>query len=237
MSTFSPKLPLNCKEAPLLGLECKAVAAMDGTKSSPGSHKRLVHVALVSCFFLSAIMGLGYVAFDPMVRTIILKNLVMSNTSENFQLWEDPPIDPYFKVFFFNLTNPDDVFNGVSKPKLLEVGPYTYHQKWLKQNITWHPNGTVSYRTRKVFTYTPNLSCKGCNETRDKITTLNVPVLSAYQQLKDSNWLTQSVLTEFVKRNDKKQWIIKSPSELIWGYDESLLPWARFFVKTPSNAL
>ena len=56
------------------------------------------------------------------------------------------------QVYFFNLTNAEAVFKGLEKPKLVEVGPYTYTQKWTKQNITWHKNGTVSYRTRKIFT-------------------------------------------------------------------------------------
>ena len=56
------------------------------------------------------------------------------------------------QVYFFNLTNAEAVFKGLEKPKLEEVGPYTYTQKWTKQNITWHKNGTVSYRTRKIFT-------------------------------------------------------------------------------------
>ena len=67
-------------------------------------------------------------------------------------MWEDPPISPHLKVFFFNLTNAREVFEGLSKPQLQEIGPYTYSQQWIKQNITWHENGTISYRTRKVFT-------------------------------------------------------------------------------------
>ena len=35
---------------------------------------------------------------------------------------------------------------------MIQVGPYTYTQQWLKQNITWHDNGTISYKTRKIFT-------------------------------------------------------------------------------------
>ena len=54
--------------------------------------------------------------------------------------------------YFFNITNPKRVFEGLEKPNLVEVGPYTYTQQWLKQNITWHDNGTISYKTRKIFT-------------------------------------------------------------------------------------
>ena len=102
------------------------------------------------------------------MRSIVLKRLVLSNTSDTFSIWEDPPISPHLKVtsfssihlinsfslqvYFFNITNPKRVFDGLEKPNLVEVGPYTYTQEWLKQNITWHDNGTISYKTRKIFT-------------------------------------------------------------------------------------
>ena len=135
-------------------------------------------VILVLCIF-SGIIGVAYLGFDPLVRYLVLQRLVLSNTSENFQIWEDPPIYPHFKVYFFNLTNPKAVFDGLEKPKLVEVGPYTYRQKWLRWNVTWHHNGTISYKTRKVFTFTPSESCPSCLE-HDNITTLNVPAISAY---------------------------------------------------------
>ena len=80
---------------------------------------------------------MAYLGFDPLVRSLVLKRLVLSNTSETFDIWEDPPISPHFKVkfrkmeirkvnnvlqvYFFNLTNPEAVFEGREKPKLDEV--------------------------------------------------------------------------------------------------------------------
>jgi len=72
-------------------------------------------------------------------------------------------------VYFFNLTNPEEVFNGVDLPRLVEVGPYTYKQQWLKQNVTWHNNGTISYRTRKIFTFVESESCDGCSDVLDNM--------------------------------------------------------------------
>ena len=85
---------------------------------------------LISCI-LSGLVGIAYLGFDPLVRSLILKKLVLSNTSDTFHIWEDPPINPHLKVYFFNMTNPDEVFNGIDKPRLVEVGPYTYRQQWL----------------------------------------------------------------------------------------------------------
>jgi hypothetical protein len=157
----------------------------------------------------------------------------MSNKSSTYELWENPPIVPHFKVYFLNLTNPEEAFNGVSKPRLQEVGPYTYHQKWIKQNVTWHDNGTISYKTQKVFTYVEELSCLGCNESADAITTLNVPALSAYHQMKDSNWVARGVLNQVIGYLDYNPWVTKSPKELIWGYDEPLFDLAKLVTTPP----
>ena len=59
--------------------------------------KIIILALLVLCIF-SGIIGVAYLGFDPLVRSLVLKKLVLSNTSETFQIWEDPPISPHFRV-------------------------------------------------------------------------------------------------------------------------------------------
>ncbi len=59
-------------------------------------------------------------------------------------------------------------------------------QKWIKENVVWYPNGTMSYSTRKLYTFEPSMSVG--DHSSDVITTANVPVISAYHQNKDSNF-------------------------------------------------
>ena len=54
--------------------------------------------ALLVLCILSGLMGVAYLGFDPLVRSIVLKRLVLSNTSDTFHIWEDPPISPHLKV-------------------------------------------------------------------------------------------------------------------------------------------
>lgn len=98
---------------------------------------------------LGGLVGLGYLLFDPIVKHIILQKLVLRNNSEFAQIWEEPPITPHLKVrnswakhvkrkpmtcvtlippqiYFFNLTNAEQVFAGGAKPRLKEIGPYVY---------------------------------------------------------------------------------------------------------------
>lgn len=194
---------------------------------------RIINLVLCVLCIFSGILGVAYLGFDPLVRSLVLKRLVLSNTSETFHIWENPGISPHFKVYFFNLTNPEAVFEGIEKPKLVEVGPYTYRQKWLKQNVTWHNNGTISYKTRKVFTFTPSESCDSCLEA-DIITTLNVPAISAYHKVNGYglNWWSNSAY-EVVIRGLHDVWMKRSVTDLLWGYDEKLFKAGQFSADPP----
>ena len=59
-------------------------------------------------------------------------------------------------------------------------------QKWFKEDVRWHNNGTMSYRTKKTFHFQPELSVG--DHSKDLISTLNVPALSAYYQLRNKDW-------------------------------------------------
>jgi len=186
---------------------------------------------LILCV-LSGISGITYLVFDPVVRSIVLRKLTMSRNSETFELWEDPPISPHFKVYFWNLTNPVDFFDGKSLPKLNEIGPYTYRQKWLKQNISWYENGTISYRTRKIFTFSASESCSGCNDELDNVTTINVPAISAYHQNGD-NWFKKVTLKGIIASFNHEMYTRRTVSELLWGHDEPLFHLAEKLSVTP----
>ena len=51
----------------------------------------------------------------------------------------DSSVQPQMKIYFFNVTNPSDFLEG-EKPIFHEIGPYVYNEKWVKVNLTWHPN-------------------------------------------------------------------------------------------------
>jgi len=230
MSAYSPELITSCKETQLTRLQCR----VEQLATQPRKHSlKIINLCLLVTCLLSGIFGLAYLAFDPVVRSLILKKMVLSTTSENFKMWEDPPIQPHLKVYFFNLTNAKEVFDGRSKPNLREVGPYTYTQKWIKQNITWHENGTISYRVRKIFTYNSSLSCPTCDDKLDTVTTLNVPVLSAYYKMRDEGWWGRAGLNTLVLGYGYQPWLTRNVSELLWGYNEPLFHAAQWTMPDP----
>merc|ERR1711971_1350843 len=175
-----------------------------------------MYCSLSVCSILVALIGLIYLLFDPIVKYVILGRLVLRNESDFAELWKKPPITPHFKVYFFNLTNAEEFFKGNAIPHLEEVGPYTYHQKWIKENVTWHSNGTMSYSTRKEFKFMRELSFS--DQSTTNITTINVPLLSAYYQTRKMDyylkaWGLDNVLESF---KDMNAWVTRTPEELIW---------------------
>lgn len=47
------------------------------------------------------------------------------NGTEMFTQFVHPPVTPYLRIYFFNVTNKEEFLLG-SKPILQEVGPYSY---------------------------------------------------------------------------------------------------------------
>ncbi len=97
----------------------------------------------------------------------------------------------------------------------------------------WHSNGTMSYSTRKVYTYVSSLSGEGLDPDSDVIVGPNVPVLSAYYQMRDANfayvWGLQAVLYSL----QYKPWASHTPTELVWGYQEPMFGLARMTLPNP----
>ena len=73
----------------------------------------------------------------------------------------------------------------MSKSKLNEIY-FICSQKWIKDDVRWHDNGTMSYRTKKSFDFQPDLSVG--DHSKDLIHTLNVPAISAYYQLRNKGY-------------------------------------------------
>lgn len=50
----------------------------------------------------------------------------MGEGGEIFNLWQDPPVDIYIKIYLWNITNSEEFLAGKEKLRVEEVGPYVY---------------------------------------------------------------------------------------------------------------
>lgn len=77
--------------------------------------------------FLAIVFGLGFAGYlMPKVFRLVLRlQLRVTPGTMTRDLYQTVPFALHFRVFLFNVTNPDEVMNG-GKPKLQEIGPYYF---------------------------------------------------------------------------------------------------------------
>lgn len=68
----------------------------------------------------------GYMAFPFILKKAVASQSVLKKGAKTREeLYLKIPFDIEFKVYFFNITNPDEVMQG-AKPHVQEVGPYFF---------------------------------------------------------------------------------------------------------------
>jgi hypothetical protein len=108
---------------------------------------------------------------DALIQAGIRESVVVdSEAASAYATWhtniygEGDDVDVYFNVYFFDVQNPKDILDG-SRPVLLEKGPYSYMEYFLKFDIAWSDDGdTVTFNTQKYYVFNPETSGPGLSE-------------------------------------------------------------------------
>lgn len=187
---------------------------------------RVLVVLGVVGFFLALLGGAGVIFLPRLFKSLLDKKLPLTNNSDVFRLWQDIPLPIYRKFYFFNLTNPTEFIGGKQKPKLEEVGPYSYGVTWIKKNITWNSNGTVSYREVKTYVFDRNSSIGTENDT---IRSINIPLMAASALLdKVKNPWKRRIIAFLINRLHEQPVVQHTVGELLFdGYSDPLIKESR----------
>lgn len=163
-----------------------------------------------------------YFFWPAILHHVLQKEMPLSPTSKGFHIWNDtsslPPM--YFRIYFFNWTNPHDLREKGTKPVLEELGPYVFREIRQKANVMFHPeNNTVSYFYRRWWYFEPELTNGSLS---DKITQLNAVAISAKHKTRFWDPMFQSTLSLMLSSSDVHT--TKTVNELIFaGYDDTLI--------------
>ncbi|XP_010876528.4 scavenger receptor class B member 1 isoform X3 [Esox lucius] len=150
----------------------------------------------------------------------IVKNLVIDPKNEmTYSMWKDVPVPFFMSVYFFNVLNPAEVLAG-EKPMVEQRGPYVYRKRIQKQNITFHPNDTVSYLEYRRYFFEPSMSVG--NES-DVVTIPNMLVLGAAVMMENMPYAVRLMVSATFKTFKEGPFLTKSVGELMWGYDSKLV--------------
>lgn len=167
-------------------------------------------------FFGTVLTFVGPLIIDDQIE----KNTVIDPSNElTYTMWKDVPVPFFMSVYFFNVLNPKEILKG-EKPMVEQRGPYVYRKRVQKDNITFHPNNTVSYREYRRYYFEPSMSVG--NES-DIVTIPNMLVLGAAVMLEDLPYAVRLMISTTFKTFKEGPFLTKTVEELMWGYDSKLV--------------
>ncbi|XP_071846799.1 platelet glycoprotein 4-like [Apostichopus japonicus] len=171
---------------------------------------------------LSVVIGIVIlVVAPPLIHDITESSIILSNRGIGYGFWKDPPFPIYMQIWVWNLTNPDEVMKG-SKPKIFQIGPYTYREYRPKTNITFDSeNNTVSYISPQTYIFQPDMSVG--DPELDNFTSINVPYITAVNQANFWGFFDRVGLQVIAKMTDSTVFKSYSVHDFIWGYTDPLL--------------
>jgi scavenger receptor class B protein 1 len=129
-------------------------------------------------------------------------------------------------IYFFNWTNPEDVYNPNIKPRFEQVGPYRYTEIRKKINLQYFENDTLSFAREHWYYFKEHESPK--NPKKDVITTVNIIALIAAQKFKYKNYWVKQMLNLGFSASQTKVYTTHTVEELLFsGYEDKLLNMVR----------
>nr|XP_046230248.1 scavenger receptor class B member 1 isoform X2 [Scatophagus argus] len=180
-----------------------------------------VAVGFIVTGTLTVLFGVVLLFVGPAVMNDqIVKNTVIDPKNEmSYTMWKDVPVPFFMSVYFFHILNPNEILNG-EKPMVEQRGPYVYRKRIQKDNITFHPNYTVSYREYRRYYFEPSMSVG--NES-DVITIPNMLVLGAAVMLENMPYVLRLLISATINGFKEGPFLTKTVGELMWGYDSKLV--------------
>lgn len=181
---------------------------------------KLVLLTITGSIFI-ALGGLSIVSLPSVVKNVVYSRLALSPTSQSFPMWKNIPVPIYERYYFFNLTNPIEVERIGAKPRLNEIGPFTYQLYMNKTNIHFHQNGTVTFQERKTWIFKPEMSAMGEDEM---ITTLNVPLAMTLTLLQTAPSAVRVIVNLALEALTEGFFIRRTVRQLLFeGYPDTLM--------------
>ncbi|KAI4463000.1 scavenger receptor class b type-1 sr-b1 [Holotrichia oblita] len=84
-----------------------------------------VIIAITGFIVLAVGVLCTWYGFPRLVDMQIKENIAMQEGTQAFDFWKKQPFPLSYKVYFFNVTNPQEIMSG-ENPIVKEVGPYIY---------------------------------------------------------------------------------------------------------------
>lgn len=166
---------------------------------------------------------IGFLIYVINPYDLIFKlRIVFEEGGEIFEMWREPPVDLYLRVFLYNVTNKEEFLSGTDKKlKVQEVGPYVYREMMSHKNVVFNDNGTVSAEPSHPLVWVPEMSI-GDHET-DQLILPHIALLSIADVVSDSSYFTKLALNLIIRQTKTHPLVQMSPKEFMFGYPSTLM--------------
>lgn len=197
---------------------------------SPSRSMRLRRVLITGLFvtgLLVCVSTLTCILLLPsFVSNQISKRLVLKNNSLLLERWSKPNVPMYFKVWLFDVKNAQEVIERRgTKPQVREIGPFVFHLKRQKDIVSF-AGDNLYYTERKLYHFSPELSCCAINTT---VTIPNIPLVAVVDRALSYNLplvgrFIPRLINRAIQSLREQLFIKKQVREILFdGYDVELL--------------
>jgi len=162
------------------------------------------------------------IEFPKIIENQIKKNVVIKKGSQGYDEFTKPTSPMLMSYYVFDIQNVGEMYEG-KKPRVVQRGPYTYHE--LRENIplAWEDNGNLlTYNENKTYIFDPEQSCPNCTED-DVITTANIVPLTLISDTAKSGTFVKLALGALMVSQKVSIFHKLTVREVLWGYNDTLL--------------
>ncbi|KAK9874690.1 hypothetical protein WA026_005510 [Henosepilachna vigintioctopunctata] len=139
--------------------------------------------------------------WESLFNSILHKQLILEDGTMQYDTWTNSPVDLYMEVYLFNWTNAEDYEKtGIwTKPRLEELGPYTYSLHSSRVNVKENDDNSLSYNSIRTYKFVPE---KTTGSIEDEIIVINPIIMSIAGLMKDKHPLVKLAVHHFLKRSN-----------------------------------
>ncbi|XP_055537622.1 lysosome membrane protein 2 isoform X1 [Wyeomyia smithii] len=187
----------------------------------------LLLLGVLVIVFIASVTGFFVMWFTDVYDNSLLEKLKLSYNSTAAEWWERPPVNPLLKVHVFNYTNTEEYIRGeATKLKVVDIGPYVYHETTEKVNVSYNGDGTITYKERRSYQFLANQSS---GMQYDKVIVPNVPMLTAASKYFYESFFQKVLLNSALSGVNAVPFKTLPVDSFLWGYEDKLLNLANQF--------
>ncbi|XP_045463777.1 sensory neuron membrane protein 2-like [Harmonia axyridis] len=143
--------------------------------------KKMLYITFSGVLLIILGIILGFKVLPKVVEKKVWESVVLKEKTEQWDLFKEMPFPFTFKVYFFNVENPEGIMKG-EKPIVSEKGPYVYDLFHWKTDISVEEEFISFYDwTNFVF----NKQASGELREDDELTLLNAPFNGLFIQVEE----------------------------------------------------